>query len=164
VVRQDRDEILVHGTLAEPSSAPEGDDARRVAAEARIAAFREETRAQRMQIADAAQAKWGRVVSWTASCGPVTAEYTTAAVPVMTRLRFDQRQVLDTLIDTGVVRSRSEGLAWCVAQVADHQSEWIDRLKEAMTEVERIRNQGPDGGPGHPEPDDPADQAEADQG
>ncbi len=61
----------------------------------------------------------------------------------MTRLRFDERQVLDTLIDSGVVRSRSEGLAWCVHQVGQHQSEWIDRLKEAMSEVERIRSEGP---------------------
>ena len=144
-VRHDREEMQVHGTLAVPTSAPEGDDAQKVAAQARIAGFREDTRAQRMQIAEAAQAKWGRTVSWTVSCGEVDAEYTTAAVPVMTRLRFDQRQVLDTLIETGVVRSRSEGLAWCVAQVATHQEEWFSRLKAAMTEVERIRNEGPDG-------------------
>lgn len=142
-VRSDRDEILVVGQLATPESAPEGEDAERVAAEARIAGFREDTRLHRMKIADAAQAKWGRAVSWAAVCGPIEARFTTASVPVMTRLRFDQRQVLDTLIDTGVVRSRSEALAWCVRQVGEHQSEWIDRLKEAMTEVERIRNEGP---------------------
>ncbi len=147
VVRVDRDEILVIGTLSPPSSAPEGEDAERVAADARIAAFREETRRQRIRIAEAAQARWHRTVSWGARCGPVEARFTTASVPVMTRLRFEQRQVLDTLIDSGVVRSRSEGLAWCVHQVAEHQSEWIDRLKEAMSEVERIRNDGPDSGP-----------------
>lgn len=145
VVRSDRDEILVHGELPLPSATPEGEDATRVAAEARITGFREDTRLQRMKIAEAAQARWGRVVSWTASCGPVDARFTTASVPVMTRLRFDQRQVLDTLIDTGVVRSRSEALGWCVRQVGDHQSEWIGRLKEAMTEVERIRSEGPSG-------------------
>lgn len=142
-VHADRDEILVHGQLAEPTGAPEGDDAARVAAEARIAGFREDTRQQRMKIAEVAQGRWGRVVSWTVTCGPVEAAYTTASVPVMTRLRFDQRQVLDTLIDTGVARSRSEALAWCVAQVGEHQSEWIGRLKEAMSEVERIRGEGP---------------------
>ncbi len=143
VVRSDRDEILVTGQLAVPESAPEGEDAVRVAAEARISGFREDTRLQRMKIAEAAQARWGRVVSWAATCGPVEARFTTASIPVMTRLRFDQRQVLDTLIDTGVVRSRSEALAWCVRQVGEHQAEWIDRLKEAMTEVERIRSEGP---------------------
>ncbi len=142
-VRCDRDEILVHGRLSEPSAVPEGDDALRVAAAARIDGFREQTRGQRMQIAEAAQARWRRTVSWTTTCGPVEADFTTAAVPVMTRLRFDQRHVLDTLIETGVVRSRSEALDWCVRQVGEHQSEWIDRLKEAMTEVERIRGEGP---------------------
>lgn len=144
-VRSDRDEILVHGNLALPSSVPEGEDTERVAAEARISGFREDTRLQRMKIAEVAQAKWGRVVSWTATCGSVEANFTTASVPVMTRLRFEERQVLDTLIDTGVVRSRSEALMWCVRQVGEHQSEWIGRLKEAMLEVERIRNEGPDG-------------------
>ncbi|MGI9596132.1 MAG: hypothetical protein ACR2QK_08230 [Acidimicrobiales bacterium] len=143
VVKADRDEILVFGTLGTPSSTPEGDDAAQVAATARISGFREETRLQRMKIAEAAQSRWGRTVSWVASCGPVEIRFTTASVPVMTRLRFDQRRVLDTLIDSGVVRSRSEGLAWCVHQVGEHQSEWIDRLKEAMSEVERIRNDGP---------------------
>ena len=142
-VRSDRDEILVQGRIPEPTSAPEGEDAARVAAEARISAFREDTRLQRMKVAEVAQARWGRVVSWAVSCGPVDTRFTTASVPVMTRLRFDQRQVLDTLIDTGVVRSRSEALAWCVTQVGDHQAEWIDRLKEAMSEVERIRSEGP---------------------
>lgn len=142
-VHSDRDEILVRGQLPAPASAPDGDDAARVAAEARIAGFREDTRLQRMKIAEVAQGQWGRVVSWAVSCGPVEASFTTASVPVMTRLRFDQRQVLDTLIDTGVVRSRSEALAWCVAQVGEHQAEWIGRLKEAMTEVERIRSEGP---------------------
>jgi len=142
-VRSDRDEILVTGTLATPGAVPEGDDALRLAAEARITGFREDTRPQRMKIAEAAQARWGRVVSWAAACGPVEVRFTTASVPVMTRLRLDQRQVLDTLIDSGVVRSRSEGLAWCVHQVGVHQSEWIDRLRDAMSEVERIRNEGP---------------------
>lgn len=76
-------------------------------------------------------------------CGDVEEVFTNASVPVMTRLRFEDRQVLDTLIDTGVARSRSEAMAWCVGQVGKHQGEWIERLREAMTEVERIRAQGP---------------------
>lgn len=142
-VKVDRDEILVSGRLAPPSSVPEGEDAERVASEARISGFREDTRRHRMRIAEEAQARWGRTVSWAATCGEVERTFTNASVPVMTRLRFGQRQVLDTLIESGVVRSRSEALAWCVHQVGEHQSEWFDRLKEAMTEVERIRNEGP---------------------
>lgn len=141
-VQVDRDEIVVIGTLTEPADV-DGDDAMRIAAAARIEAFREDTRAARMKIADAAQHRWRRAVSWGATCGPVDEIFTNASVPVMTRLRFDDRRVLDTLIDAGVARSRSEALAWCVKQVGDHQSEWMDRLRDAMTEVERIRAEGP---------------------
>lgn len=143
-VRADRDEIIVTGAVPTPTNTPEGEDAVRVAADARMAAFREETRPTRMRIAEAAQHRWRRHVSWAAVCGPVEATFTNASVPVMTRLRFDDRQVLDTLIDTGVARSRSEAMAWCVSQVGKHQGEWIDRLREAMSEVERIRAQGPE--------------------
>ena len=140
----DKDEILVIGRLSEPSSIPEGEDAARVAATARITGFREDTRQYRMRIADEAQARWRRVVSGGAECGEGEAIVTHASVPVMTRLKLDQRTVLDTLIDSGVANSRSEALAWCVQQVSEHQSEWIDRLREAMTEVERIRAEGPE--------------------
>lgn len=143
-VEFDKDEILVVGPLSPPDSVPEGEDAERVAATARISGFREDTRQYRMRIADEAQARWVRRVSWGATCGDVRAVFTNASVPVMTRLRFEQRQVLDTLIESGVAGSRSEALGWCVQQVAQHQSEWIDRLREAMSEVERIRAEGPE--------------------
>jgi hypothetical protein len=143
-VAVDRDEILVVGTLRPPDALPDGDDARRVALLARISGFREETRAQRMRIADEAQARWGRVVSWGARSGPHEVRFTTAAVPVMTRLRWDERAVLDTLIDAGVARSRSEALAWCVRLVGHHQADWIDRLRQAMGAVQEVRADGPD--------------------
>lgn len=142
-VRADRDEIIVTGTIAAPANVPDGEDAARVAAAARMSAFREDSRLPRMKIAEAAQFRWQRHVSWAAVCGDVDEVFTNASVPVMTRLRFEDRQVLDTLIDTGVARSRSEAMAWCVGQVGKHQGEWIDRLREAMTEVERIRAEGP---------------------
>ncbi|MGI9616343.1 MAG: hypothetical protein ACR2QO_25735 [Acidimicrobiales bacterium] len=142
-VEFDKDEILVSGPLAAPASVPEGEDAERVAALSRISGFREDTRNHRIQIAAEAQSRWRRHVSWGATCGEVNAIFTHASVPVMTRLKFEQRKTLDTLIDSGVAGSRSEALSWCVQQVAEHQSEWIDQLREAMTEVERIRSQGP---------------------
>ena len=141
----DRDEILIVGRLAMPDL-PESEDedkAASIAARSRIEAFREETRQARMAIADDAQYKWRRVVSWGATCGDLRGLYTTAAVPAMTRLRINQRPVLDTLIESGVARSRAEALAWCVDQVGEHQSEWIDRLRDAMSEVEKIREEGP---------------------
>ncbi len=143
----DSDEILVVGTLA-PPRLPEGagEDEHRVAEQSRITGFREESRATRMQIADEAQPAFRRVVSWGARCGETTVHFTTAGVPVMTRLRMADRQVLDTLIDAGVARSRSEALAWCVRLVSDHEAEWIGELREAMAGVEAVRRRGPRSG------------------
>jgi hypothetical protein len=59
---------------------------------------------------------------------------------------MDDRQVLDTLIDAGVARSRSEALAWCVRLVSDHEAEWIEELRGAMSAVEAVRERGPRSG------------------
>ena len=140
----DSDEIQVVGSLA-PPQLPEGADADevRVAEQARISGFREETRIARIRIADQAQPAFRRAVSWGAECGGSRVLFTTAGVPVMTRLRMDDRQALDTLIDAGVARSRSEALAWCVRLVAQHEAEWIRELRDAMSSVEEVRNKGP---------------------
>src|SRR3954464_9081296 len=86
----DRDEITVVGTLAEPD-AGEGDAA--AARAGRVSRFREETREERMAIADAAQERYGRSVAWGAACGDVREVFTNASVPVMTRLRQPERLV-----------------------------------------------------------------------
>jgi hypothetical protein len=152
VVTADRDEILVVGALPVPESGPstepsgvnEADaDQVEISCRARIAGFREDTRDQRMRIADEAELLWGRKVSWGASCGGVDQQFTTQSSPVMTRLRMPERAVLDTLIDAGVARSRSEALAWCVRLVGQHQSDWIEQLREAMSQVEQVRADGP---------------------
>ena len=96
-----------------------------------------------MRIADEAQPAFRRAVSWGAECGGSTVLFTTAGVPVMTRLRMADRRALDTLIDAGVARSRSEALAWCVRLVAQHEAEWIGELRDAMSAVEEVRNKGP---------------------
>ncbi len=54
-----------------------------------------------------------------------------------------ERAVLDTLLDAGVARSRSEALAWCVRLVGRHEKDWIDQLREAMATVEAVRAEGP---------------------
>ncbi len=140
----DGDEIQVIGTLAPPQLA-EGahDDEVTVAEQARITGFREETRGARMRIADEAQPAFRRAVSWGAVCGGTKVLFTTTGVPVMTRLRMADRRVLDTLIDAGVARSRSEALAWCVRLVAQHEADWIQELRDAMSQVEEVRNRGP---------------------
>jgi hypothetical protein len=136
-VTVDRDEITVTGELP----APEGGEA--AAAEGRITRWREDTRNQRMKIADEAQAKYGRSVAWGARIGETGRLFTHLAVPAMTRLRQSERQVLDTLVDAGVARSRSEALAWCVRLVGEHSDEWLSQLRAAMSDVERLRGEGP---------------------
>jgi hypothetical protein len=96
-----------------------------------------------MRIADEAQHRFGRRVSWGAACGDQRELFTTVAAPAMTRLRMPEREVLDTLVDSGVARSRSHALAWCVRLVATHQDEWLKDLRDALTHVEKVRDEGP---------------------
>jgi hypothetical protein len=143
-VQADREEILVIGALAEPALPEDaGDEARDAARASRIAGFREDTRGKRMRIADEAQRRFGRKVSWGASCGDVTALFTTLSVPAMTRLRMEERRVLDTLIEAGVARSRSHALAWCVRLVAERQDDWLRDLQDALGRVREVREEGP---------------------
>jgi hypothetical protein len=136
-VTVDREEITVIGTLADETT----DDG--AAAEGRISRFRADTRAQRMEIADEAQERYRRKVSWGAQLGDTRALFTHISVPVMTRLRQPERQVLDTLVDAGVARSRSEALAWAVRLVGEHAESWLADLRGAMEEVDKLRAAGP---------------------
>ena len=61
----------------------------------------------------------------------------------MTRLRQSERRVLDTLVDAGVARSRSDALAWCVRLVGEHEDPWLSDLREALRHVEQVRAEGP---------------------
>ena len=97
-----------------------------------------------MQIADEAQERYGRKVSWGAELGEVKTLFTHISVPVMTRLRQPERQVLDTLVDAGVARSRSEALSWAVKLVGDHTESWLSDLRTAMSEVDKLRAEGPE--------------------
>ena len=167
-IQVDREEITIVGTLPDPvpprsseAGDPEagGSEAggsetrdsraggfeaeRAVAAQALIRRFREETRNQRIEIAREAEHRFRRKVSWGVTCGPLTEMFTTLSVPVMTRLRQSERRVLDTLVDAGVARSRSDALAWCVRLTGENADEWLFRLREALRHVEEVRDQGP---------------------
>ncbi len=145
-VRADREEILVVGDLSEPElPADANEEARAAAGSARIGGFREDTRGQRMRIAEEAQHRFRRKVSWGARCGGEERLFTSLSIPAMTRLRMPEREVLDTLVDAGVARSRSHALAWCVGLVAQKQDEWLRDLREALTHVEKVRAEGPEG-------------------
>jgi hypothetical protein len=145
-IQVDREEITIVGTLADPAAAgdPGTSEAERAAAaEERIGRFREETRSRRIEIAREAEHRFGRKVSWGVTCGTVSEMFTTLSVPVMTRLRQSERRVLDTLVDAGVARSRSDALAWCVRLTGENTDEWLSRLRAALRAVEEVRDQGP---------------------
>jgi hypothetical protein len=144
-VAADRDELVVTGNLA----IPEGLGAlipyqRAAVLIAHIDAFRERTRTERMQLAASAQIQLQRQVSWTVQCGEVEKPFTNLSTPIMTRLRFEERQVLDSLVDASIARSRSEALAWCVRLVGQHEDDWLTELRDALVKVEQVRSKGPE--------------------
>ena len=156
-VSVDREEITVvltidppeepasEGATPEPGS-PEAESAAATRSQAlagRIARFREETRARRISIAREAEHRFDRKVAWGVESGGRRELFTHLAVPVMTRLRQPQRQVLDTLVDAGVARSRAHALAWCVKLVGENASSWLGDLRTAMAEVDKVRQAGP---------------------
>ncbi|MFL6238748.1 MAG: hypothetical protein ACJ735_04535 [Actinomycetes bacterium] len=141
----DREEIHVVGPLDPPTIEAGASDAEQAAAAAgRIKAFREDTRDARIAIAREAEHRFGRKVAWGAQCGDRREMFTSLSVPVMTRLRQADRRVLDTLVDAGVARSRSDALAWCVRLVGKNADTWLAELREALASVQKIRAAGPE--------------------
>jgi hypothetical protein len=140
----DREEISVVGRLTEPEIAEGASAAERSGAIAgHVQRFREDSRERRVDIAREAEHRFGRKVSWGVECGDETTMFTQLSVPVMTRLRQSERRVLDTLVDAGVARSRSDALAWCVRLVGKNADDWLGELRDALQHVERARAAGP---------------------
>jgi hypothetical protein len=143
-IKADREEISIIGTLPDPETAEGASDAERAAAaDERIHRFREDTRGRRVEIAREAEHAFQRKVSWGVTCADRTEMFTTLSVPVMTRLRQPERRVLDTLVEGGVARSRSDALAWCVRLVGQHEDSWLAELRSALRRVEEVRSEGP---------------------
>jgi hypothetical protein len=143
-VSVDREEIIVVGELAAPELPEQASEQERAASWAgRIKAFREQTRGERIDIASEAEHRLGRRIAWGATCGERREIFTSLSVPVMTRLRQRDRLVLDTLVDAGVARSRSDALAWCVRLVGKNADEWLGQLRNAVRTVEQVRDAGP---------------------
>jgi len=144
----DREEISIVGKLPEPEGDAAGSAEKSAAAEGRIKRFREDTRSKRIEMAREAEHRFRRKVAWGAKCGDLGEMFTTLSVPVMTRLRQSERRVLDTLVDAGVARSRSDALAWCVRLTGEHADAWLTELRDALRRVEEVRSQGPASGTG----------------
>jgi hypothetical protein len=143
-VSRDRDELIIRGDLAAPELADDADDTERaLAAKGRATTFREETRERRIEIARELEHLSGKKVSWAVRVGDHETLFTHLAAPVMTRLRQPERQVLDTLVEAGVARSRADALAWCVKLVGERSDSWLAELREAMAQVDEVRRKGP---------------------
>ena len=152
-VTVDREEITVLLGLAAPEVAESASEAEQAeAAAGRVARFRADTRQRRIDIAREAEHRFRRKVAWGVAVGERRELFTHLAVPVMTRLRQPERQVLDTLVETGVARSRADALAWCVRLVGRNAEQWLGDLRAAMAHVEHVRAQGPAGAPSGSEP------------
>src|SRR4051794_21483722 len=139
----DTEEILLVGRLPSDGLPDDTPAAKASALAARVKRFREDTRDHRIRIAREAEHRFGRQVSWGATCGEHRELFTTLAMPVMTRLRMPERKVLDTLVAAGVARSRADALAWCVRLVGQHEEGWINELRDALVRVKEVRAEGP---------------------
>jgi len=143
-VTVDREEVTVVGPIPEPERRDGESEADHGATvEGAVAEFRERTREARVRVARELERRTGRKVAWGVTCGDRRALFTHLAVPVMTRLRQPERMVLDTLVDSGVARSRADALAWCVKLVGRNSEDWLAKLREAMSHVEQVRAEGP---------------------
>ncbi len=141
----DRDEIIVTLALAAPDLDEQASDVDRAESVAgTISGFRDDTKSRRISVAREAEHRFQRKVSWAVTCDGRTELFTHLAAPVMTRLRQPERQVLDTLVEANIARSRAEAVAWCVRLVGQNADEWLGELREAMRDVERVRESGPD--------------------
>src|SRR5664279_1216529 len=145
-VTVDREEITVVLGLATPETAEGASDAERAEATAgRVARFRADTREHRIEIAREAEHRFRRKVAWGVVVGDHRELFTHLAVPVMTRLRQPERQVLDTLVEAGGARCRAHALAWSVRLVGQNAESWLGDLRAAMEHVQKVREQGPGG-------------------
>jgi hypothetical protein len=149
----DREEITVIGELpavkgdagegAGEGAGTDGTAEAEALAAGRSRRFRAETRDARIGIAHEAEMRFDRKVSWGVVSEGRKVMFTTLSVPVMTRLRQAERRVLDTLVEAGVARSRSDALAWCVRLVGEHEDTWLSALRGALRQVEQVRAEGP---------------------
>ena len=128
----DDDEVLIVGTLSAQS--PGGGDP---------AAFREATRKERMKIADRLEVIAKRSIAWGVRVSDEVTVFTSLSVPVMTRLRITEREVLDTLVSAGVAKSRSDAAAWCVRFVGQREGSWLSNLRDTLEGVSKVREEGP---------------------
>ena len=125
------DEILVMLTAAPAGESESESDT--------VARLREQSRPLRMRLARELQRLAGRPVAWGIRIGSTEALFTTRSAPVMTRLGRSERDVLDTLVASGLAETRSAALAFVVRAFAKEHAVWLAEAREAIAEVEKVR-------------------------
>jgi hypothetical protein len=134
------DEIVIMLHIAMEAPAAELSDEQQQQSEQRLIEMRrEETRPLRVRLARELQALSKRAVGWGMRAGASEVLFTTRTVPVMTRLGRVEREVLDTLVSAGVAETRSAALAYTVRAFASEHSEWLEEVRAAIVQVERVR-------------------------
>ena len=126
-------ELLVMGRLA-----VEGEVAEEEARNG-IHQHREESRSQRVALAQELERLTGLAVAWGVRYGPVSGYFSSRRVPVMTRLGREEREVLDTLILSGIVRNRSQAVNWAIQSFARGRRDWLRQLREALNNLREVR-------------------------
>ena len=125
-VTADREEILVIGKLTQ-TTVEGNEDAQKAAAAGRVKQHREDTREKRMAISNEAARRFERPISWGVKIGDKTFLFTHLSIPVMTRLRQKERQVLDSLVDAAspaaaAKRSRGASGSWSSTRATGSRS------------------------------------------
>ena len=149
-------ELLIMGSLAVEGEV--GDEEAR----SRIQQHREESRSQRVTLAGELEQLTGLEVAWGVRCGPATGYFSSRRVPVMTRLGRAEREVLDTLIRSGITRNRSQAVNWAIQSFARGRRDWLRQLREALSRLREVRE---DSGGDEPfEAEDPTPEAAPPEG
>ena len=140
-VTSDEDEMLVILHLNTAGLGDMTDEACREEDQALIAHHRAETKPLRIQLARDIRHLYGYTVTWGMRAGKTVQFFTNNQKPVMTRLSYQERRVLDTLIAANIANTRSAALSYIVRTFAAEHQDWLDEVQDALVRVEQLRQQ-----------------------
>lgn len=136
----DHDELLIILHLDITTTEAEGDE-RAQAERALIDQYRAETKGIRIQLANDINRMWGYTATWGMRAGKTVQFFTNNQKPVMTRLSYQERRVLDILIAANVANTRSAALGYIVRTFALEHQDWLEEVQGALVHVEQLRHQ-----------------------
>ncbi len=140
-VTSDEDEMLVILHLDTSELGEMKEHERKQAEQAFITHYRAETKPLRIELARDIHQMYGYTVTWGMRAGKTVQFFTSNQKPVMTRLSYYERRVLDTLIAANVANTRSAALGYIVRTFAAEHQDWLDEVQAALVQVEQLRQQ-----------------------